>query len=210
MGRPINKRYLGDAADSIKVSHYRRSTGSEVTGEDDTYIVSQRSTNSFIVADTSGGWSEELTLVDKDAGSLLNGEFRIDGQDAEGNAYNVTRLYNRTLRLGSADDSFIKAAWSIDAAADLAISGITAADPAVVTVTSTATLTTGDTVTIDGIVGDMGTDGTNGLNGNSYTVTVIDSTTFSLDGTDTSGLTYTSGGVVAGVGGTASIDVQAS
>lgn len=211
MGRPINKRYLGDAAGRIKVSHsFNTFDGAETAGGEDTYIVSQRSSNKFLVADTSDGWEEILTLVDKDAGSLALGEFRIDGQDADGNTYNVTRLYNRTLRLGTAGSTFEKAAWSIDAPADLVITGVTAAAPAVVTVASTATLTTGDVVTIDGIVGTLGTDATNGLNGNSYTVTVINGTTFSLDGSDTSLLTYTSGGVVSGVGGTGSIDVQAS
>lgn len=206
MGRPINKKYLGDAANSIKVTHYRRSTGSEVTGEDDTYIVSQRSTNKFMVADTSGDWREVLTLVDKAAGTLANGEFRIEATAPDGSTKQVTRLYNKTVRLGNNQ----KVVWNINAPADLVITGVTAAAPAVVTVASTATLTTGDTVTISGITGTLGTDETNGLNGNSYTVTVINSTTFSLDDTDTQTLTYSSGGVVSGVGDEASIDTQAS
>lgn len=203
MGRPINKRYLGDVAGNIKVSHYRRAVGVEVTGEDDTYIVSQRSGNKFLVADTSGAWSEILTLVDKDAGSLLNGEFRISGQDADGNTYNVTRLYNRTLRLGDTSGDFVKAAWSISAPADLVITGITAADPAVVTVADTSGLVDGETVTISGVVGTMST-----ING-AHVVTVINGTTFSVP-FDATGLVRDSGGVVSGVGGTGSIDVQAS
>lgn len=209
MGRPINKRFLGDAADSIKVTHYRRVGQVEAAGEDDTFIVSQRSTNRFRVSDTSGGWEEELTLVDKDAGSLAEGEFRIEGTTPEGETVNITRLRNRTLRSGTTPNAE-RFAWAVSAPADLTITDITDAAPAVVTVASTATLATGDSVTISGIVGDMGTDGTNGLNDNTYTVTVIDGTTFSLDGTDTSGLTYTSGGTVSGVGNVGSIDLQAS
>jgi len=210
MGRPINSRYLGDAANRIKVSHSWNSfDGAETAGGDDTYIVSQRSNNKFLVADTSDGWEEVLTLVDKDAGSLAAGEFRIDGQDADGNTYNVTRLYNRTLRLGDAGGDFVKAAWAISAPADIAITGITAADPAVVTVADTTGLVEGETVTISGITGTAGTDGTNGLNGNSYVIASLTGTTFELVGSDTSSLTYTSGGVVSGVGGAGSIDIQA-
>lgn len=204
MGRPINSRYLGDVAGSIKVSHHFRVGQSEVAGEDDTYIVSQRSSNKFLVADTSGGWSEVLTLVDKDAGSLLAGEFRIDGTDAEGNTYNVTRLYNRTLRLGDAGGNFVKSAWSISAPADIAITGITQADPAVVTVADTSTLTDGDTVTITGVVG------MTEINGLSAAVTVLNGTTFEF-AVDSTGFTaYTSGGTISGVGSAGGIDVQAS
>jgi hypothetical protein len=204
MGRPINSRYLKDAAGAIKVSHYRRSTGTEATGGEDTYITRQRSTNKFIVADTSSAWSEVLTLVDKAAGTLLNGEFRISGQDSDGSEYNVTRLYNRTLRLGDTTGVQVKAAWLIGAPADLVITGITEADPGVVTVASTATLATGDIVTLSGVVG------MTEVNGNSYTVTVINATTFSI-GVDTTGFTtYVSDGVVGGVGSSASIAVQAT
>ena len=210
MGRPINKKYLGDAVDSIKVSHsYNTFDGAETAGGEDTYIVSQRSTRKFLVADASDGWEEVLTLVDKDAGSLALGEFRISGVDADGAEYNVARLYNRTLRLGSADGSFVKEAWSVAPAAGApteAISAITQASPAVVTIGSTANMTTGETVTIAGVVGMVEVDGV-------YTVTVIDATTFSLDGIDSTGFTaYTSGGTVSGISeaGSGSIDLQVS
>lgn len=205
MGRPLNKRNFGDAAGRIKVSHYFRVGGSEITGEEDTHIVSQRSSNKFLVADTSGGWNEILTLVDKDAGNLAEGEFRIDGQDADGNMYNVTRLYNRTLRLGDESGTFVKAAWSASAAADLTITGITQADPAVVTVADTSTLVQGETITITGVVGMVE------VNDRSFTVNVVNGTTFELVGENSTGHTaYTSGGVVSGVGNSGSIDTQIS
>jgi hypothetical protein len=206
MGRPLNSKYFGDAAGRIKVSHYRRAAGVEAAGENDTYIVKQRSSRKFIVRDTSGAWQEVLKLVDKDAGTLANGEFRISGQDADGNAYNVTRLYNRTLRLGSADGSYVKAGWSISAPSNMAILGISVNATPVVTVSDTGGLVTGDTITINGVVGTMSTV----LNGNSFVITVINGTTFSLAGVSTVGLTYTSGGTVSGVGSDGSIDVQAS
>lgn len=203
MGRPINSRYLGDAVDSIKVTNYFRVGGSELAGEDDTYIVSQRSTNKFLVADTSGGWSEVLTLVDKDAGTLAEGEFRIDGIDSEGSIYNVARLYNRTLRLGMADGSFFKEPWIVNGeAAALTITGITAANPAVVTVSSTATITDGETITISGVVGTMSS-----INGD-HVATILDGTTFSVP-FDSSGLVRDSGGTVTGItSGTGAIDEQ--
>jgi hypothetical protein len=190
MGRPINKRYLGDAVDSIKVSHYFRVGGAETVGEEDTYIVSQRSTNKFVVADTSGAWTESLTLVDKDAGSLAAGEFRIGGRDADGTVYNVARLYNRTLRLGSADNSFVKEAWTVAPVAGApteAISAITQANPAVVTIGSTANMTSGETVTITGVTGMVE------ITNRAYIVTVINGTTFSLDGIDSTGFTLYTG-----------------
>ena len=72
-----------------------------------------------------------------------------------------------------------------------AISAITKANPANITTSTTHGLTTGDTVYIAGIGGMVEiTDGT-------YTVTVVDTTHFTLDGVDsTLYTTYTSGGYI--------------
>lgn len=204
IGRPINKRYLGDAVGSIKVSHYFRVGGSEQTGEEDTHIVSQRSSNKFLVADTSGAWSEVLTLVDKNAGSLAEGEFRIDAQDSDGNMLNTIRLYNRTIRVGEPGNP-AKVKWSANAPADQAISGITQADPAVVTVADTSEMVQGETVTISGVVGMVE------VNDLSFEVNILNGTTFELVGENSTGHTaYTSGGLVSGIGNTGSIDTQVS
>lgn len=117
MGRPINKRYLGDVVGAIKVSHYFRVGGAEFVGEDDTHIISQRSTNKFLVGDTSGAWQEVLTLVDKEVGTLDEGEFRISAVDPDTAPQNVVRLYNRTVRLSGAT-SPQKAVWGGDAPTD--------------------------------------------------------------------------------------------
>jgi hypothetical protein len=190
MGRPINKKYLGDAVDRIKVTNYYRVGGAETAGQDDTYIVSQRSTNKFVIADTSGAWTESLTLVDKAAGTLVAGEFRLDGTDADGAVFNVVRLYNRTLRLGLANGVFSKEPWTVTpvvGAPTEAISGITKANPAVVTAASTANMTSGETVTITGVTGMVEiTDG-------AYIVNVLNATTFELTGIDSTGFTTYTG-----------------
>ena len=209
MGRPINKKYLGDAADSIKVTNYFRVGGAETAGQDDTFIVSQRSNNKFLVSDTSSAWSEILTLVDKDAGTLVAGEFRLDGVDADGVAFNVVRLYNRTLRLGLANNTFSKEPWTITPIAGApteAISAITKANPAVVTAASTANMTSGETVTITGVTGMAEvTDG-------AYIVNVLDGTTFELTGIDSTGFTTYTGpsGTVSdiSVASSGGIDIQ--
>lgn len=201
MGRPINKRFIGIAPTSIKVSHYFRVGGSELTGDTDTYIVSQRSNNKFLVADVSGGWQEVLTLVDKDAGSLAEGEFRISGTTDTGEVVNVTRLYNRTLRGGNNT----KFKWSAEGGGLEAptISDISQANPAIVTVDSTLGLVTGDVITLSQVAGMVE------VNDRQFTITVLDGTTFALDGEDSTGHTaYSFGGAIGGIGDSGSIDNQ--
>lgn len=75
------------------------------------------------------------------------------------------------------------------------IGGITKANPAVVTTSAAHGLETGDVVTISGV------GGMTQLNGNSYTITVTGSTTFALNGVNSSGYgTYTSGGTATSYG----------
>lgn len=198
MGRPINKRFLGDAAGSIKVSQYFRVGGEEINGDDDTYIVSQRSTNKFLIADTDGAWTEIMTLVDKAAGALLVGEFRINATDADGTETNAVRLYNRTVRVSGA----VKTVWDIDAPTEITIVSISEANPAVIEVADTSVFDHygEETVTIDG--GDM-----TEIDG-AYVVTIINATTFSIPVDSTGFTTYTANGVVRGAGAVGSIDTQ--
>lgn len=77
----------------------------------------------------------------------------------------------------------------------VAMSAVTKASPAVVTVASTANLQSGDVVTLSSVVGSTGTDWS-GQSGKSYAITVLSSTTFSI-GLATTGFagTFTSGNI---------------
>jgi hypothetical protein len=72
------------------------------------------------------------------------------------------------------------------------ITGATAASPCVLTASNS--LSAGDFVGISGIVGTLGTDATKGLNGKVCKVSAANSTTITLEGMDTTGKSYTSGG----------------
>lgn len=73
------------------------------------------------------------------------------------------------------------------------ISAATQANPCAITTSANHSFSTGDVVSIAGVVG------MTELNGNSYTITVTGPTTFTLDGIDSSAYAaYVSGGVVTG------------
>lgn len=95
MGRPINKRNLGNAIGSIRVTNYRMAAGVEEAGG---FIVRQRSTNRFEVTSNDLLETEVLELVDVNAGSLAVGTFRISGISDASAVVNVTKLRNRTVQ----------------------------------------------------------------------------------------------------------------
>jgi hypothetical protein len=95
MGRPINKKHMGNDAGSIKVSSYRRSGQSE--SQTAGFLVSQRSSTKFNVS--CNGTEEVLTLVNKAQGALAEGEFIINAGDDSSTVKQVTKLMNRTVQL---------------------------------------------------------------------------------------------------------------
>jgi len=107
MGRPINKKYLGSGAGKIQVTSYRLVGGTETTTTQDSlaYIVSQRSTRKFkvrvdAVADSAAS-DVVLTLVDKAAGALGEGEFRISVVNPlDSSVDNASKITNRTVVVG--------------------------------------------------------------------------------------------------------------
>jgi len=97
MGRPINKRLIGSGEGKILCSAYYFTSASEVNGGTTrAWIVSQRSTNKFIVTD--GTTTQTLKLVNKTAGSLAAGEFIINALLDDSSVVQVTKLRNRTIQ----------------------------------------------------------------------------------------------------------------
>lgn len=83
-------------------------------------------------------------------------------------------------------------AWDSGGQTTGTITGATAANPCVLTATNT--LSAGDYVGVSNITGTLGTDSIKGLNGKVCRVSAASGSTITLEGMDTTSLTYTSGG----------------
>jgi hypothetical protein len=83
------------------------------------------------------------------------------------------------------------------ATASFNITAATAASPVQITVSAPTTFVTGQSVNIAGITGTIGTDPTNGLNGKTFSIVVLNTTQFTLTGSNGTGLAYTSGGTAS-------------
>ena len=205
MGRPINKKHIGDGAGKIQVTAVKFAAGGEITTE--SHIVSQRSTKKFIVTD--GSKTETCTLVNKSIGGLGAGEFCINVTDSDGVTKQITKMYNRKMQLESGSKhKWARSATGTSSAVEKVISGATAANPCVITATGHG-FSNGDKVSIRGVVGMVE------LNlETAYTVANKATNTFQLLGVNSTGFTgYTSGGVAtkaAAESGGIVVDAQAS
>jgi hypothetical protein len=207
MGRPINKKHIGDGTGKIQVTAVRFAAGAEIAAATESHIVSQRSTNKFNVTD--GTKTEVCTLVNKTPGALAASEFCINVADSAGVTKQVTKLRNRTMQVeGNSSAKWARSATGTSTAVEKAITGATAADPVVITSNGHG-LANGTKVSIRGVVGMVE------LNiETAYTVAATATNTFALAGVDGSGFTgYTSGGVATAAATTAGsivVDAQAS
>ena len=105
MGRPVNSRYFGSGSGSqIKVRF--KTGGTEYNG----YIVKQTGSKRFKVSDGSG---HTLTgyLVNKNNGSLANGDIVINVLNDAGSFVQVTKLYNRV----AITEDNVKIKWNFTA-----------------------------------------------------------------------------------------------
>ena len=205
MGRPINKKHIGDGAGKIQVTAVKFAAGGEVTTE--AHIVSQRSTRKFIVTD--GSKTETCTLVNKSIGGLGASEFCINVTDSDGVTKQVTKLMNRKMQLeGTSNHKWARSATGTSEAIEKVITGATAANPVVITSNGHG-FVNGDKISIRGVVGmvELNTE-------TAYTVANKATNTFELSGVDGSGFTaYGSAGVAtkaAAEAGGIVVDAQAS
>ena len=206
MGRPINKKHIGDGAGKIQVTAVKFAAGGEITAAE-SHIISQRSTNKFNVTD--GTKTEVCTLVNKSIGGLGASEFCINVTDSDGVTKQITKMYNRKMQLESGSKhKWARSATGTSSAVEKVISGATAANPCVITATGHG-FSNGDKVSIRGVVCMVE------LNlETAYTVANKATNTFELAGVNSTGFTgYTSGGVATKAAtetGGVVVDAQAS
>lgn len=133
MGRPINKRKIGQGTGRIMCTRYFFTGASEVNGATTpAWIVSQRSTRKFKVSD--GVTTEVLRLVNQSSGDLVAGTFAIDATLDDSTVVQVTKLHNRTIQYEGGreitDDSVdvAKIKYNIGPADDDGVSGTATVD----------------------------------------------------------------------------------
>jgi|TARA_S200000501_G_scaffold315664_1_gene308092 hypothetical protein len=205
MGRPINKKHIGDGAGKIQVTAVKFAAGGEVTTE--SHIVNQRSANKFTVTD--GSKTEVCTLVNKSIGGLGASEFCINVTDSDGVTKQITKMYNRKMQLeGSTRHKWSRDASGASTAIEKTITGATAANPVVITSAGHG-FSNGDKISISKVVGMVE------LNvETAFTIANKATNTFELSGVDGSSYTaYTSGGIAtkaAATSGSIVVDAQAS
>lgn len=103
------------------------------------------------------------------------------------------RIYDIFLYNNSGTPTVEMNAWDSGGQSTNSITGVTAANPAVLTCNNS--WSAGDLIGIAGITGTIGTSATNGLNGKVWRIASRTATTITLEaGADTSGLAYTAGG----------------
>lgn len=114
MGRPIQKRKIGNAAGRIAVTNVKWADGTAQADNPNgvrLYISRQRSTRKFLVEASDGSYSEVCTLVGK-APALVAGTFDIavevgdliGGSDGS-TLYWAVKLKNRTVDVQADNDA---------------------------------------------------------------------------------------------------------
>jgi hypothetical protein len=127
--------------------------------------------------------------------AIMNEQMYINGKDGvTAGSVTFTADYPGLLERLRADSAVNKALVSGIGGMSFALTGVTSANPGVVTVASTANLKTGDRVTLTGLDGNQQVGGVT-INGQTFTITVLNATTFSL-GKAVTGVTAATTGTV--------------
>ena len=112
MGRPLNKRLFGTGPGKQIQAIVRVPRADEADG----YILRQKATNTFLVSDMAGN-EGICKLVQKEAGTLLDGEMIIVVKDDRGIDHPVAKLTAHRATLADGTSTI----WSFD---DSAVDGI--------------------------------------------------------------------------------------
>ena len=200
MGRPINRKHIGDGAGKIQATAVRFASGDELASSVEAHILRQKGTKRFVVATAAVPDGQVCTLVNKFPGDLGVSEFCIITTDDGGSQSKITKLRNRTIQLANVyNTKWVRTATGLLPTVEHAITAIALTYPVRVTIGAGHGIVNDTKVSIRGIVGttELNAEGPPAYAGR-YTVTGTASTTIDLAGIDgTSGYTaYTSGGVV--------------
>jgi len=95
MGRPVNKKYFGQLANTSPDISIRITANTNGSGAVDGFIVSQRGTKKFKV--TTSAATAVCTVVNKAPGALAEGEMILFGNFGS-QTIRLSKLYNRTCR----------------------------------------------------------------------------------------------------------------
>jgi hypothetical protein len=93
MGRPVNKRYLGDPADGTSLT-VRAYVDSGI--DEQAYIVNQKGTNKFTVSNNAGTVSTICRLANVAVAAIDEGEMVLEGMNIAGDRVVIKKMFNRT------------------------------------------------------------------------------------------------------------------
>src|SRR5688500_7279255 len=135
-----------------------------------------------------------IEMVTKKIG-IMNEQMYINGKDGvTAGPVTFVAAYPGMLERMRADSAVNKVLSSGVGGTSMALTGVTSANPGVVTVASTSNLKTGNKVVLTGLNGDQQVGGTT-INNQSFVITVLSATTFSLNKTVTGASAATTGTV---------------
>jgi hypothetical protein len=126
MGRPVNKRNFGKGTGNQLKTKFKLG-GTQYDG----YIVSQRSTRRFKVSSMNDAVTGICTLVDKETGSLDNGEMIVVVRLDDGTTGTATKIYNRVAIVNGNKVPWNYSSSTTDNAAQVADADATGLSPVI-------------------------------------------------------------------------------